>query len=221
MVEQKIIGFLQQVRKHNNKVWFDAHRKDYEAAREDFLALVQQIITTLGKIDGDLASLTAKESVFRINRDVRFSKNKDPYKSNMSAYFNRAGKKSSGAGYYVHIEPGKSFVAAGVWMPEGEALKKIRQEIDYNFKDWKAILQRSSFKKKFTNGLDASNSLVRAPKGYVEENPAIEFLKLKSFVVTRSFSDDEITGKQFLKELAATFKEAKPVVDFINIALEG
>lgn len=220
MVDQKIIKFLQQLQKHNNKQWFDEHRKDYEAARADFLLLVQQVITMLGKVDADLAMLTAKECVFRINRDVRFSKNKDPYKSNMSAYFNRAGKKGLGAGYYLHIEPGKSFVAAGVWMPEAAALKKIRQEIDYNFKDWHNILQKSSFKKKITNGIDNSNSLVRPPKGYEDDNAAIEFLKLKSFVVSRSLSNEEITSKAFLKELAATFKEAKPVVDFINIALE-
>ncbi len=126
--------------------------------------------------------------MFRINRDVRFSKDKSPYKNNMAGYFNVDGKKGNGAGYYLHIEPGKSFAAGGIWMPEPKDLIKIRQEIDYSFDDWKKIITNTSFKKTFTEGIKGE-ALVRPPKGYDEDNPAIQFIKQKSFIVTKSFTD--------------------------------
>jgi uncharacterized protein (TIGR02453 family) len=138
----------------------------------------------------------------------------------MSAYFNKAGKKGNGAGYYVHAEPGQSFIAAGIWMPAPEDLAKIRQEIDYNFDEWKQITGSKGFKKQFEKGIDKSNSLVRPPKGYEEENPAIEFLKLKSFVVTKPFTDASLMSESFLKELSRSFKEVKPMIDFINRSLD-
>jgi uncharacterized protein (TIGR02453 family) len=138
----------------------------------------------------------------------------------MSAYFNKAGKKGNGAGYYVHIEPGQSFVAAGIWMPAAEDLARIRQEIDYNFIEWKKILGGTAFKKQFEKGMDTSNSLVRPPKGYDEQNPAIGFLKLKSFVVTRPFTDEEVMSKTFAAALAKTFTAVKPLVAFLNRALD-
>jgi uncharacterized protein (TIGR02453 family) len=138
----------------------------------------------------------------------------------MAAYFNRAGKKGTGAGYYVHVEPGKSFIAAGVWMPETEGLSRIRQEIDYNFDEWNKMIGNSGFKKQFEKGIDKSNSLVRPPKGYDEENPAIDFLKLKSFVTTKPFSDADLMNKSFVTDLSKAFKTVKPLVDFINRSLD-
>jgi uncharacterized protein (TIGR02453 family) len=220
MIQKNTLDFLKLLRNNNNKPWFDAHKKQYEEARATFIQSVESIIAVLSKIDGDIGNLTAKECLFRINRDVRFSKDKRPYKNNMSAYFNKAGKKGNGAGYYVHAEPGQSFIAAGIWMPAPEDLAKIRQEIDYNFDEWKQITGSRGFKKQFEKGIDKSNSLVRPPKGYEEENPAIEFLKLKSFVVTKPFTDASLMSKSFLKELSQSFKEVKPMIDFINRALD-
>ena len=137
----------------------------------------------------------------------------------MSAYFNKAGKKGNGAGYYVHVEPGQSFIAAGIWMPLPEDLAKIRQEIDYNFDDWKRILESNSFKQQFVTGMDQSNSLVRPPKGYDEENPAIHYLKLKSFVVTKPFPDAALIDKTFGTEVSRSFKVVKPFIDFLNHSL--
>lgn len=220
MIQKNTIDFLKLLRDNNNKPWFDAHKKQYEEARAAFIQSVEKIIDGLANIEGDLGNLTAKECVFRINRDVRFSKDKRPYKNNMSAYFNKAGKKGNGAGYYVHIEPGKSFIAAGIWMPEPADLARIRQEIDYNFDEWKKITGNRSFKKQFEKGIDKTNSLVRPPKGYDEENPAIDFLKLKSFVVTKPFTDASVMNKTFLGELLKSFGEVKPMIDFINRSLD-
>jgi uncharacterized protein (TIGR02453 family) len=220
MIEKYTLGFLKDLKKNNNKAWFDGHKKNYEEARAAFVLSVDAVIKAMATVDPEIANLTAKECIFRINRDVRFSKDKQPYKNNMSAYFNRAGKKGTGAGYYMHIEPGQSFAAAGIWMPEGDGLSKIRQEIDYNFDGWKKITGNAVFKKHFSEGLDKTNTLVRPPKGYEEENPAIEFLKLKSFVVRKSFTDEEIMARTFTVHLIKTFKAAKPVIDFINGGLD-
>ena len=139
MIQKNLLDFLKSLKKNNNKAWFDEHKNQYEDARAAFVQTTGDWITILAKIDSTLANLTAKQCIFRINRDVRFSKDKRPYKHNMSAYFNKAGKKGTGAGYYIHIEPGASFIAAGIWMPGTEELSKIRQEIDYNFPEWKKI----------------------------------------------------------------------------------
>ncbi len=220
MIDKNILRFLRELKENNNKAWFDDHKSDYETARTAFTQAVQKMITTIATFDRDIATLTPKECIFRINRDVRFSKDKRPYKNTMSAYFNRAGKKGTGAGYYVHIEPGKSFVAAGIWMPESDDIAKIRQEIDYNFDEWKKIIDSASFKKHFAEGIEKSNTLVRPPKGYEENNPAISFIKLKSFIASRSFSDADVVASSFNTELSKTFKAVKPLIDFINRSLD-
>ena len=220
MIQPSTLKFLAALKKNNNKPWFDAHRNVYETARADFSNFTQQLIRCIAGFDPSIGHLTAKECLFRINRDVRFSKDKSPYKSNMACYFNQAGKNGVGAGYYFHLEPGKSMAAGGIWMPEPAVLARIRQEIDYNFNDWKKIIANTAFKKTFGDSLTSNESLVRPPKGYDENNPAIVFLKMKSFVIRKSFTDKEIQGKEFTKELTKTFASMKPLIDFLNLAIE-
>lgn len=220
MIQSSTLQFLKELKKNNNKPWFDASRKKYEAAKEDLLQMVAALIKNCAKFDPTLASLAPKDCVFRINRDVRFSKDKSPYKTNMAAYFNKDGKKGLGAGYYLHIEPGQAFVAGGIWMPETAGLAAIRQEIDYSFADFKKVTGSSTFKKCFPDGMDTSNSLSRPPKGYDENNSAVEYLKLKSFVVRKKFTDKEMLSKTFVQDVAKTFAAIKPLVDFINRAVE-
>jgi uncharacterized protein (TIGR02453 family) len=220
MIQANTIKFLIDLEKNNNKSWFDVNRSSYEAAREAFLESVDAIIQAIAMFEPAIGEQTAKQTVFRINRDVRFSKDKRPYKNNMSAYFNAAGKKSNLAGYYVHIEPQKSFIAAGVWMPETAVLSKIRQEIDYNFDEWNSIIHAVTFKKLFPTGINTEDKLQRPPKGYEHDNPAIETLKLKSFIGSRSFSDDAISQPGFIKEISKTFKALQPMVHFINRSLD-
>ena len=216
MIQRNIIDFLTDLKVNNNKTWFEANRKQYEDAKAAFLLQVGKMITAISSFDADIANLNARECIFRINRDVRFSKDKRPYKNNMSAYFNRAGKKGTGAGYYLHVEPGNSFAAAGIWMPEPTDLFKIRQEIDYNFIEWKKIISSKIFHNQFDKCIDYSNTLVRAPKGYDEDNPAIQFIKLKSVVATRSLPDAALMSKTFVADLSKTFKSAQPMITFIN-----
>ncbi|HVX52597.1 MAG TPA: DUF2461 domain-containing protein [Chitinophagaceae bacterium] len=222
MLQPATIQFLRGLKKNNTKEWFDANRKQYDAAKDDFAALVKTVIAAHAKSDETIASLQPKDCLFRINRDIRFSKDKSPYKTNFGAFINRGGKKSIYAGYYFHCEPGGgSFAGGGLWMPEPENLAKVRQEIDYSFDEFKKIVTG----KKFINiygDLHKGDDVIlsREPKGYEKNNPAIEFIKLKSFIAMRPVTDEELTGKELVKTIAAAYSALQPLVGFINRALE-
>ena len=219
MIQPDTLRFLAGLKKNNNKPWFDAHRTQYEAAKGDLLSLVDSMIKKIAAFDPTIGGLTAKECVFRINRDVRFSKDKRPYKNNLSGYFSKGGKKGSGAGYYLHIEPGGSFAAGGIWMPEPGVLSGIRQEIDYNFDEWGKIISAKAFKKYFPEGIKG-DALTRPPRGYEESNPAIYYLKMKNFIVSRPLTDAELKSKSFTSELSGIFMAMKPMIDLLNLAAE-
>jgi uncharacterized protein (TIGR02453 family) len=158
--------------------------------------------------------------MFRINRDVRFSKDKSPYKTNMGAYINRGGKKSIFGGYYFHCEPGQSFVGGGLWMPMLPELNKVRQEIDYNLNDFKKILRSGKFKSVYKD-LSRSQEYVlsRVPKGYEPTNPAAEYLKMKSFVALTNLKDSDLTSKNLINKTVEAFEALQPLVEFINEAM--
>ena len=220
MLQSSTLTFLAQLTKNNNKPWFDANRKKYEEAKADFLQLVDKTLEIITAFDETLIGLEPKKCVFRINRDVRFSKDKSPYKTNMGASFNKGGKKIQNAGYYLHIENGKSFLGGGLYMPMPPELNKIRQEIDYNFTDFKKIVDNKVFTKTFANGVDGVDYLVRPPKGYDETNPAIKYLKMKSFIASVPLTNTELSDKKILKTIETTFKQLKPMLSFLNAAIE-
>ena len=221
MLQTSTLAFLNNLKKHNTKEWFDTNRKVYESAKADFAALVDQLIREFGKKDTSIASLQAKECIFRINRDVRFSKDKSPYKTNMGASFSKGGKKSMLAGYYVHLEPGKSFAGGGIYMPDAGAIKKIRQEIDYCFSDFSKILHNKKFATQYGD-LDKGKelSLSREPKGYEKDNPAIDYLKLKSWIAMTPLTDEDLTDKNLSKKIISAFEALQPMIEFLNRAVE-
>ena len=222
MLQPSTLQFLKQLKKNNSKEWFDKNRKQYEVAKNDFASFVQNVIDKFCKTDTALSLLSAKDCMFRINRDVRFSKDKSPYKTNMGAYFNAAGKNSMTSGYYLHISPGESFVGGGMYNPDAEALKKIRQEIDYNFNEFNSIISNKKFKAVYTKGLSNNNEikLSRPPKSYDENNKAIEFLKLKSIVATTPLTDEQLTDKAFSLTIVKAFEALQPLVIFLNKAVK-
>jgi len=219
-VKTSTFKFLKDLKKNNNKPWFEKNKSGYLDAKDDAEHFVAQLIQGLGKVDADIAPLHVKDSTYRIYRDVRFSSDKTPYKTHMGAFLNKGGKKMPTAGYYFHAQPGRSMAGGGLWMPMPAELSKVRQEIDYNFAEWTKILGDRKFKKYFPEGLDQEEILSRPPKGYDAENPAIGFLKLKSFVVTRSLTDSQMTSPSILKEVLNTFASMKAFVYFLNRALE-
>lgn len=220
MLQGTTIRFLKDLQNNNNKPWFDEHRKIYEAAKADLQTMVGQLIPAIAVFDEPIGTLEIKDCTFRINRDVRFSKNKSPYKNNMAAYFSGGGKKASIPGYYFHCEPGKSYAAGGFYSPMPAELAKVRQEIDYNFEEWKNIITHKTFKKYFSQGIEGIESLVRPPKGYDENNPAIHYLKMKHFIVSKPFTDAELQNKTLVKDVTKVYETMKPMIDFLNRAVE-
>ncbi len=221
MLQTTTIDFLKELKLNNHKDWFEKNRKRYENAKGDYLQLVGKVLAGVSQNDPSVAAMQPKDCVFRINRDVRFSKDKSPYKTNMGAGFSKGGKKMIVAGYYLHCEPGGSFIAGGMWMPEAASLKKIRQEIDYCFEEFDGIVKADSFVKQL-GGLESGSDvmLTRPPKGYEETNSAIGYLKLKSFIATSSISDAELTSKELVPKIVAACAAIQPLVYFLNRALE-
>jgi len=222
MLQSATVKFLKDLKKNNNREWFEANRKRYETAKKDFENLVQQVIEIHSKKDDELASLKVKDCMFRINRDIRFSKDKSPYKTNFGASINKGGRKSIFAGYYFHCEPGQSFVGGGLWMPMPEDLKKVRQEIDYCFDEFSKIISNKRFKTVYGGLYKGEDmSLSRPPKGYEDTNPAIEFIKLKSFIAMRQLNEQDLTNEMLAKKITDAFATLQPMIKFINRALEG
>jgi uncharacterized protein (TIGR02453 family) len=213
-----ILKFLKDLSKNNDRTWFEKNKPRYLDAKESFDDFIESLHKEILKFDDDVAGLNPRKLAFRIYRDVRFSADKRPYKTNMGAGMSRNGKMEQEAGYYVHIEPGKSFVAGGLYMPEPANLAKVRQEIDYNAAGLKKIFASKSYKKYFKD-LDDYDKLKTAPKGYAKDHPEISLLQHKSFVTSHQFSDVEVKDKNFVKKAAEAFKAMKPLNDFLNEAI--
>lgn len=220
MLQPSTVKFLKDLKKNNNKPWFDKNRKVYESAKADFAAFVQQVIDLYGKKDAAIKKLIAKDCMFRINRDIRFSKDKSPYKTNFGAFINPGGKKSVLAGYYFHCEPGGCFAGGGLYMPMPAELNKVRQEIDYNLAAFKKSISPKKFKSVYGDlSSDTEYTLSRVPKGYEPANPAAVYLKMKSYVAVTTIKDGDLTSKGLVKKTAAAFKALQPLVEFINHSL--
>lgn len=210
------LKFLKQLAKNNNKEWFDANRKTYEAAKTEFEGVLKAVVAKSETFDKELIGMDVRKSMFRINRDIRFSKDKSPYKLNMGATLNPGGKKEMGAGYYIHVQPGKSFLAGGCYMPPPEVLAAIRQEIDYNTKEFKSILNAKDFKTYFTELSDEGDKLKTAPKGYAKDHPELSLLQHKHFIVVHYIKDEQLLDKNFPAYAAKVFKAMYPLNLFLR-----
>lgn len=221
MLKTTIFDFLTALKDNNHREWFAEHKADYEQAKADFEAFVELLIPQMGAIDEKFAHLKAKDTTFRIYRDVRFSKEKSPFKINMSSYFCKGGKSSEFAGYYLHIEPANHyfFAGGGAYSPSADLLKKIRQEIDYNGEMLTQIIHHEDFKSTF--GELQGEKLKTAPKGYATDNPSIDLLKMKGFTAMKHFTKEEVLSKHFDKQVVDTFSKMKPLIDFLNQAMEN
>ncbi|HET6992441.1 MAG TPA: DUF2461 domain-containing protein [Bacteroidia bacterium] len=220
MLQKSTIDFLKKIKNNNNRDWFEKNKNLYLAAKDDVEKHLDEIIAGIRSFDKRIsADVTAKKSMFRIYRDVRFSKDKRPYKTNLGASISPGGKMAVAPGYYIHIEPGKSFIAGGMWMPPAPELGKIRQEIDYNLKEFSKIVNDKTFRKVFGE-LDQDDKLVNIPKGYPKDHKAIEFLKLKSFIVVGDMNEKDVLGKNFVKNAVAICKAMQPLNNFLQRAID-
>jgi len=220
MVQPTTIEFLKELKSNNSKSWFDQNRKRYDKLKSDYISLAGRILEQMKDIDPSLDMVTAKDCIFRINRDVRFSADKSPYKTNLGIALHPGGKKFNLAAYYLHIEPGQSFIGGGLWMPEAPLLSKVRKEIHYFYHDLVDILNNPLYKKTFGSlDVEDGQKLTRPPKGYEAEDPAIEFLKLKSFTASTPLPDEMLTSDKLVGHIIDTFTILKPLIGFINRGL--
>ncbi len=211
------LDFLLALQANNNKPWFQAHRADYEAARQGFEDFVDDFIQNFRSIE-DFENLTAKDCVFRIYRDVRFAKDKAPYKPNMAASVALGGKRSLRAPYYIHIAPSdQSFLAGGIYMPTPEQLAAIRQAIDRHPAQLKAAISGRPFKKHF--GALSGEKLKTPPRGYPGDHPEIELLKYKQFITDHALTDQDVLSPRLLPHTVEVFAALKPLLDFLNDAV--
>src|SRR5687768_7569052 len=209
MLAKETVDFLKKLEKNNNREWFTANKKLFENANNNVIALTDDLIGRIAKFDPDVAGLDPKTCIFRIYRDVRFSKDKSPYKTNLGAFIAPGGRKTMSPGYYFHVQPGMYFSAAGKHMPDSGELLKIRSAIATKTKDFLKIVNAKKFKDRFGE-LDGDR-LTKPPKGFAADHEAVEYLKLKSFTVSEEFSEKEATGNDYPKLLAESFKAAYPL----------
>lgn len=221
-ISKRSLQFLKDLKANNDRDWFQDNKDRYEESKSEFERFIDALIGEITKFDTSIGHHTAKDCIFRIYRDVRFSKDKSPYKTHFGAHITSAAKRSeihSRAGYYIHIEPGgSSMLAGGAYLPQGPWLKAIRQEIAYNAQNLKDILHDESFEKYF--GKLEGEKLKRAPKDYAPDHPEIELLKHKSFLAAHQCTDDLVTSGDFLSHASKVFMALKPLDDFLNSSMD-
>ncbi|CAM2905902.1 DUF2461 domain-containing protein [Chryseobacterium flavum] len=213
-VNKDTLSFLKKLTKNNNREWFNENKNLYTQSQENVIIFLEDLIQEMAGFDEELGKIDAKKALFRIYRDTRFSKDKAPYKTNFGASLG-IGKGSQRGGYYLHIEPGKSFLAGGIYMPESSVLKEVRKEISLYGDEFLKILNNKDFKKHFPE-LDQDDKLKKVPQGFEKEDPMAEYLKLKNFIVLYHLKDEEVLDKNAVKNMTRIFKLMKPFNDFLN-----
>lgn len=211
MIDKQVFNFLSRLHANNNREWFAQHKEVFRAEEQkakEFFTTIHEGLQQQDEIE--------KMQVFRIYRDVRFSKDKSPYKNFFSAWYARKKPYNRGS-YYIHIEPGASFIEGGFWEPNAEDLLRIRREFELDASEIRDIIQNNSFKKYF--GQLEGEELKTAPKGFDKNHPAIDLIRKKQFLVTRKFSDEEVTGKDFAEDVFNTFKAMRPFLDYMSEVL--
>ena len=218
-ISQQTLSFLQALQHNNNRQWFQQHKEAYEVARTEFIQFSQKLLEGISKFDPTVSpDQPISDCIFRIYRDVRFSKDKTPYKTHFSAAFSSMGKKTQVPGYYFQLAPGATFLIVGIWQPDKDRLHAIRQEIDYNGDDFHSILQNKRFNTNWQ--LSVEDRLKTRPKGYEASHPDIELLRLKSFMATRSISDAELLSSNAIPLILEACNHAGPFLHFLYTALE-
>ena len=220
------LRFFRGLARHNAKPWFEAHREDYEQhVRQPMADLVEEMDLRFGRFAPEFVG-DPKRSVFRLHRDIRFSRDKSPYKTHAACWFFHGGGSSKvgreahggGAGFYFHLEPGGSLVAGGCWMPPRPALKRFRAAIQSDRRGFERVVLAPALRRRFGD-LSGEQMLKRAPRGYREDDPAARWLKYQSFTVARSLTDVQVTGPRLTATLEADFGTILPLVRWLNRAL--
>lgn len=215
IINRDSLVFLKKLAKNNNRDWFNKHKDEYLEAHDNLIAFADGLLSEMVKHD-KIDTSSGKEALFRIYRDVRFAKDKTPYNTHWSGGFKRSTKKLRG-GYYFNIKPGNSFLAGGFWGPEPHDMKRIRQDIDLNYSDWKKLLAGKSLLQTF--GKMTGEQVSTTPRGYAKDHPAIDLLRYKQFILKVEFPDEVVCGPGFLFKVNDTFRKMRPFLDYISEVL--
>lgn len=215
VLSKEVFDFLKKLKKNNDRDWFNAHKKEYQSVHENVITLADCVLAGMNKID-NIETPTGKKSLYRIYRDTRFSKDKTPYKTHFGAVLKRATAQLRG-GYYMHIEAGASFVGGGFWEPNSDDIKRIRKAIAADPDELRKIINSKAFKSTF--GELQGNQVKTAPQGYKKDDPAIDLLRYKQFLISKEFTDEEVLSPDFCKQAVATFKAMRPFFDYMSYIL--
>jgi uncharacterized protein (TIGR02453 family) len=213
----KVLQFLKELSENNSREWFNDNRKRYEESRDKVIFLTDVLINEIGEFDSGVRGLSAKNCVYRIFRDVRFSKDKLPYKTNFGSFICKGGRKSMNPGYYFHIEPGGSFIGGGIYMPPAEQLKAIRNYMAEHAEEFEDIIDEPGFKKNFPEMYD--DKLKTAPKGFPKDHEFIRLLRYKSFIFSKALKDEMVLSDKYVAKMVQSFNELQPVNSFLYEAL--
>ncbi|MCL1850241.1 MAG: DUF2461 domain-containing protein [Bacteroidetes bacterium] len=220
-INPETLQFLTELKTNNNRDWFQTHKTEADRARKNYEDFANSLLENLKSFDKSLQNIEIKQCIFRIYRDVRFSPNKEPYKTHFGVYFAKNGGKNSDlAGYYFHLDPEESFFGGGIYMPLPEYLKILRKEIYYQIDEFKAILNAPDFKKYYPEGIEEIEKLKKAPADFPKDFPDIELLKNKHFFTSHYFKPEKALKEDFSAYVSNGFKAVKPLVDFINFTVE-
>ena len=215
-IKKTTLNFLSGLKKNNDRDWFKNNQGPYTDAKINFETMVQKIIDEIIVFEPIMKGLEVKNCVYRINRDIRFTNDKSPYKAHFGAFIVRGGKKNGDkfAGYYIHIEPGKSIIAGGAYMPPSPWLAAIREKIDQGSVQFNKIINQKDFIKYF--GQLSGEKLKTPPRGYSSDNPNIDLLKFKSYLVVNEVSDKTVLSPEYFGHVIKVLKAMKPLNDFLN-----
>jgi len=219
-INPETFQFLSELKKNNTRDWFQANKPKYTNVRKNFEDFATTLLENLKSFDKTLQNIEIKQCLFRIYRDVRFSPNKEPYKTHFGVYFAKnGGRKTDLAGYYFHLDPEESFFGGGIYMPLPEYLKILRKEIYYQIDEFKTILETPSFKK-YYDGIEEIEKLKKPPVDFPKDFPDIELLKNKHFFTSHYFNFQDALKEDFINYVSDGFRAVKPLVDFINFTIE-
>ncbi len=213
------LEFLQELKVNNDREWFNENKNLFLQSSEEFKRFVNLLIAGINEFDSSVGALDPKDCVFRIYRDVRFSHDKAPYKTNFGAYIAKGGRKSPYAGYYFHLDADASFASGGIYMAPAEVMKRIREDIDLYPEEFLAIVYDKKFKATFQ--FFDEDKLKRVPQGFDNDSLVADYLKFKHITPYHSLSSDDIADKNLLKNTLDVYRLMKPLVDFLNRSIRG
>ncbi len=217
-IMNNILSFLEDLARNNNRDWFQDNKKTYQMALDTFREFIGTILTGISKTDPSVGNLEAKDTIFRIYKDVRFSKDLTPYKTHFGGWMAKGGRKSTDAGYYFHLEPGNTFMAAGVWMPPKEQLTLIRQEIMYNPSEFFKVINDPVISKAYERG-GKEDMLKKGPAGFPKDFEFMEEIKYKHYIFSKYYDNKDVIKSGFAEKVTQDYKGLYPLVDYLNHAM--